>query len=150
MPYCRLDDRTRYPVDTAVHVAFTGPMESDCPFCTAATERIVHTTTNVIALRDGFPLSEGHTLVVPRQHVASLFDLVPAQQQELWDVVRDVRAALLGSGAPDGFNIGVNDGTAAGQTVAHAHVHVIPRYSGDVDDPRGGVRWVLAKRAAYW
>ena len=90
---------------------------------------------------DAHPLTEGHTLVVPR----SL-----AEQQGIWKLVAEVRERLLTSLKPDGFNIGFNDGLAAGQTVEHAHVHVIPRRTGDVPDPRGGIRWVIADNAAYW
>ena len=103
-----------------------------------------------LALRDAFPISEGHTLVVPRRHVASLFDLTPEEQTELWQLVAHVRAELVDKFHPDAFNIGINDGEAAGQTVPHAHIHVIPRYHGDLADPRGGVRWVIPEKAAYW
>jgi diadenosine tetraphosphate (Ap4A) HIT family hydrolase len=107
-------------------------------------------SARAIALLDGFPVSEGHTLVIPRRHVASVFDLTANEQLELWELVGRTRQLLIAKHGIAGFNIGVNDGTAAGQTVAHAHVHVIPRRSGDVSDPRGGVRWVIPERAAYW
>jgi diadenosine tetraphosphate (Ap4A) HIT family hydrolase len=103
-----------------------------------------------LAILDGFPLAEGHTLVVPRRHVAGLFDLTDAERAAVWALVARVRELLATEMTPDGFNIGLNDGPAAGQTVMHAHVHVIPRRTGDVPDPRGGVRWVLPARAAYW
>jgi diadenosine tetraphosphate (Ap4A) HIT family hydrolase len=102
------------------------------------------------AFRDRYPLSEGHSLVVPGRHVASLSDLTAEEEAELWALVREVREDLAASHDPGGFNIGVNDGEAAGQTVGHAHIHVIPRYAGDVVDPRGGIRWVIPDRAAYW
>ena len=95
-------------------------------------------------------MAAGHTLVVPRRHVASVFDLAPEEYAALWALVAAVRARLAASTGADGFTIGVNDGVAAGQTVGHAHVHVIPRRAGDVGDPRGGVRWVLPERAGYW
>src|SRR5207245_1635860 len=98
------------------------------------------------AFPDKFPIAEGHTLVVPRRHVASLFDLTEKEQAAVWTLVAQVRAKLMAELQPDGFNIGLNDGTAAGQTVLHAHVHVIPRRLGDTDDPRGGVRWILPKK----
>lgn len=101
-------------------------------------------------MRDGFPLSEGHSLVIPRLHEASLYALPDAHQAEVWRLAAQVRDQLAKELAPDGFTIGVNDGAAAGQTVAHAHVHVIPRWKGDVEDPRGGVRWVLPEKASYW
>ena len=102
------------------------------------------------ALHDGFPVSPGHTLVVPRRHVGSLFDLAPEEQQDIWALVARVRERLNADHQVDGFNVGLNDGPAAGQTVLHAHVHVIPRYEGDLPDPRGGVRWVIPAKADYW
>jgi diadenosine tetraphosphate (Ap4A) HIT family hydrolase len=105
---------------------------------------------HALAFRDTFALAEGHTLVVPVRHLASVFDASPDEQAALWDLVRRVRAELLDAFAPAGFTVGVNDGAAAGQTVGHGHVHVIPRHAGDVPDPRGGIRWVIPARAAYW
>lgn len=102
------------------------------------------------AFPDGFPIANGHTLVVPKRHVASLFDLSEEEQEALWKLVAQVRGRLMAELKPDGFNIGLNDGPAAGQTVMHAHVHVIPRRQGDTEDPRGGVRWILPKKAQYW
>ncbi len=99
---------------------------------------------------DSFPVAEGHSLVVPRGHVASIHDLSGDQQGELWRLVGMVREHLLEKLSPAGFTIGVNDGVAAGQTVDHGHIHVIPRFEGDVPDPRGGIRWVLPEKAAYW
>jgi diadenosine tetraphosphate (Ap4A) HIT family hydrolase len=89
-------------------------------------------------------------LVVPRRHVASLFDLPEGEQAALWRLVAQVRSKLMAELQPDGFNIGVNDGLAAGQTVMHAHIHVIPRRLGDIADPRGGIRWVMPAKAMYW
>jgi len=126
-------------------------MESGCPFCdrTASSEPLA-ANEHASAFPDGFPVSEGHTLVVPRRHVCSLWDLTPDELHAVWALVGEVRALLTSKHSPDGFNVGVNDGAAAGQTVDHAHVHIIPRYSGDVPDPRGGMRWVLPDRARYW
>jgi diadenosine tetraphosphate (Ap4A) HIT family hydrolase len=121
-----------------------------CPFCEAGVEHLVLASDHAIALPDAFPISDGHTLVVPRRHVESVFDLRPEEQADLWLLVARVRRKLIADHDPDGFNVGVNDGAAAGQTVSHAHVHVIPRSEGDVRDPRGGVRWVLPERARYW
>jgi diadenosine tetraphosphate (Ap4A) HIT family hydrolase len=103
-----------------------------------------------IAIPDAFPVAEGHVLVVPKRHVASLFDLPDEELAALWKLVALVRAKLASELKPDGFNVGLNDGAAAGQTVPHAHVHVIPRRAGDVADPRGGVRWILPAKARYW
>ncbi len=103
-----------------------------------------------VALRDGYPVAPGHILVIPRRHVASVFDLRPEEWDDLWALVRRIRGEVPELRAADALNVGINDGPAAGQTVAHAHVHVIPRRHGDVPDPRGGVRWVLPASADYW
>ena len=125
-------------------------MVQACPFCDLARSRIYLANDVAVAFPDAYPVSDGHTLVVPRLHVVSLFDLAGADQVELWKLVALVRSKLLSELKPDGFNIGVNDGLAAGQTVMPAHVHVIPRRKGDVPDPRGGIRWILPERAPYW
>lgn len=95
-------------------------------------------------------MTEGHALVVPRRHVASWFEATPEEQAALLEGAGRVRAVILARGEVDGWNLGINDGAAAGQTVGHLHLHVIPRRHGDVDDPRGGVRWVVPARARYW
>ena len=88
--------------------------------------------------------------MIPLKHVASLFELSAAEQADLWQIVAAVREQLQREFNPDGFNVGLNDGTAAGQTVMHAHIHVVPRYVGDVADPRGGVRWIIPEKADCW
>ena len=122
----------------------------DCPFCRLDKNRILTESDFALAFSDGFPLAQAHTLVIPKRHVASLFELPCDEQAAVWTLVAQVRALLLAELRPDGFNVGLNDGPAAGQTVLHAHVHVIPRRHGDVADPRGGVRWVVPDKAAYW
>ncbi len=124
--------------------------KTDCPFCRLEERRILLVNDLAAAFTDGFPISEGHTLVVPKRHVASLFDLTEEEQAAVWSLVAQVRAKLMAELKPDGFNVGLNDGVAAGQTVMHAHVHVIPRRRGDSEDPRGGVRWILPTKAQYW
>ena len=124
--------------------------QTGCPFCHLEKSRILLENDFAVAFPDGFPIAEGHTLVVPKRHVASLFDLHEEEQTAIWMLVALVRGKLMDEQKPDGFNIGINDGPAAGQTVMHAHVHVIPRRAGDSDDPRGGVRWILPKKAQYW
>ena len=125
--------------------------EADCPFCRRIEAGdLLAASAASAAFPDGFPVSPGHALVVPRRHVADLFDLAEEEQADLWRLVAAVRARLARERKPDGFNVGANCGAAAGQTVWHAHVHVIPRYSGDVEDPRGGVRWVGRARAPHW
>ncbi len=101
------------------------------------------------ALADGFPVSPGHTLVIPRRGVATWFDATREEQHALMDLVAEVKALLDAQHRPDGYNIGVNVGAAAGQTVMHLHIHVIPRYNGDAPDPRGGVRHVIPGKGNY-
>ncbi|MBI5362409.1 MAG: HIT family protein [Planctomycetes bacterium] len=126
-------------------------MADDCPFCSRiALGEIGSATRLSAAFPDAFPLAEGHTLVVSRRCVASYFDLDADEQRDLWELVARVRASLSDSLDCDGWNVGINDGVSAGQTVAHVHVHLIPRRRNDVPDPRGGVRWVLPARAAWW
>lgn len=122
---------------------------SDCPFCTPDRPLLVE-TAQVLALPDAYPLTDGHTLVCPRRHVEAVFDLDDGEWAALWTVVRRVQRLLAPRLGADGWNVGVNVGEAAGQTVPHAHVHVIPRRWGDVADPRGGVRGLIAERADYW
>lgn len=124
--------------------------QHDCPFCHLEKSRITLENDCAVAFADAFPVAEGHMLVVPRRHVASLFDLPEGDQAALWRLVAQIRDNLVSKLKPDGFNVGVNDGAAAGQTISHAHIHVIPRRKGDMDDPRGGVRWVLPNKAKYW
>jgi diadenosine tetraphosphate (Ap4A) HIT family hydrolase len=126
-------------------------MELDhCPFCHLQEPRIQLENYFAAAILDAFPVSKGHTLVVPKRHVSSLFELPEEELAAVWQLVAVVRKKLLAELRPDGFNIGINDGTAAGQTVMHAHIHVIPRRKGDVADPRGGIRWIIADKARYW
>lgn len=121
-----------------------------CPFCTPDPARVFFEGTQVFALGDGYPVSDGHALIVPKRHVGSWFDATSEEQAELLQAISIVREGIEASRSPDGYNIGINDGAAAGQTVAHLHLHVIPRYEGDVPDPRGGIRWVIPERARYW
>lgn len=121
-----------------------------CPFCSLSPARIVYQTAHILVIRDGFPVSPGHMLLIPRRHVASLFSLTIVEWVELGQLLAEVRTALLAEFQPDGFNIGINEGTAAGQTVMHSHLHLIPRYRGDQPDPRGGVRWIFPDKARYW
>jgi diadenosine tetraphosphate (Ap4A) HIT family hydrolase len=101
------------------------------------------------AVRDRFPVSPGHTLVVPKRLIATWFDASPTEQTAIFELVELVRRQLDAERQPDGYNVGFNAGPAAGQTVMHLHVHVIPRYLGDMDDPRGGVRHVIPSRGNY-
>ena len=123
---------------------------SICPFCTLPAERIIHTSQHGLIVRDGYPISLGHTLVIPRRHIDSFFNLTADEKLDLLGLLEIGKAGVDAEFKPDSYNIGVNDGPTAGQTVPHLHIHLIPRYTGDVADPRGGVRWIIPDRADYW
>jgi diadenosine tetraphosphate (Ap4A) HIT family hydrolase len=99
--------------------------------------------------RDSYPASPGHTVVIPRRHVSSFFDLTPEEVAACMDLIKEERKLLDKEFNPDGYNIGVNVGPAAGQSIRHVHIHIIPRYKGDVENPQGGVRHVIPKKAHY-
>ena len=121
--------------------------EKYCPFCDKKNYEfegdLIFTKT------DSYPVSKGHTLVIPKRHVSDYFECTKSEVAELWALVDNTKNRLQHTHAPDGFNIGINVGEAAGQTVPHMHIHVIPRYSGDMDDPRGGVRGVIPNKQKY-
>lgn len=121
--------------------------EAGCPFCGLASP--VLSNELAVALEDRYPVSPGHLLIVPRRHVAEYFEATAAERAALWALVEEAKELLDRTREPDGFNLGVNVGAAAGQTVFHLHVHVIPRYHGDMSDPRGGVRGVIPSRQSY-
>lgn len=123
--------------------------EKGCPFCDIDGDRIVMQNEKAIAIRDNFPVNPGHTLVVSRRHAADWFDASREERDAIIDLVEQVKIALDNEMQPAGYNIGINLGEAAGQTVMHIHVHVIPRMEGDVDDPRGGVRLAIPERGNY-
>ncbi|GLT24258.1 HIT family protein [Zoogloea oryzae] len=124
--------------------------DASCPFCHLPSGRIVLSGAEAFVVRDGYPVSAGHSLVIPRRHIGSFFDLTAAERDCMFELLAQAKAELYETCRPDGFNIGINDGAVAGQTVPHLHLHLIPRYAGDADDPRGGVRWVLPAKAKYW
>ena len=123
---------------------------SDCVFCRPAEKDELAGNDKAVAFAAGFPVSPGHALIVPRRHEPDFFSLSSEEQAALIALVNPVRALLDEKFGPDAYNLGVNAGKAAGQTILHTHLHVIPRYTGDVAEPRGGVRWVLPETARYW
>ena len=124
--------------------------DKTCPFCALPAERILLSNLHGVVIRDAFPVSHGHTLVIPRRHVGSFFDTEPTERDALLALLDEAKRRLDHDMKPDGYNIGINDGLTAGQTVPHLHIHLIPRYDGDRADPRGGVRWIIPEKAAYW
>jgi diadenosine tetraphosphate (Ap4A) HIT family hydrolase len=119
----------------------------DCPFCNR--EESLLSNALAYARFDKYPVTQGHLLVLTRRHVSSFFESTPAERAALFELVDAAKALLDERFAPTGYNIGINVGPAAGQTIAHLHVHLIPRYAGDMDDPRGGVRGVIPERRSY-
>ena len=124
--------------------------EKTCPFCSLPTTRIIGENEHAMWFRDGYPVSPGHSLIVPKRHTGSFFTLSEQERQALLVLLDQAKAAAEAELRPDGYNIGINDGPAAGQTVPHLHIHLIPRFEGDQADPRGGVRWVIPENADYW
>ena len=122
----------------------------NCIFCNLPEASVVLANPYAQAIYDGFSVSPGHTLIIPKRHVASFFELTAEEQAAMLALLAEMRQLLQKERNPDGFNIGINDGAAAGQTVMHLHIHLIPRYAGDQPDPRGGVRWIFPDKAAYW
>lgn len=122
-----------------------------CPFCELPTARVVDRNEHRVVIRDAYPVTPGHTLVIPTRHLGSVFELRPDERGALLALLDQASSGLeIGDDKPDGYNIGINDGTAAGPAVPHLHVHLIPRCSGDLADPRGRGRWVIPEKAAYW
>lgn len=122
----------------------------NCPFCHMPSERIITDRPLCSVVRDGFPISKGHTLIIPKRHITSFFECSEEERAALMGALDAVKRDLDHSLKPDGYNIGINDGPAAGQTIPHLHIHLIPRYIGDQTDPRGGVRWIFPDKARYW
>lgn len=121
-----------------------------CPFCTLDPSRILIENGLGRVIRDGFPVSPGHTLIIPKRHVGSFFEVTAEERDSLLRLLDEAKMAIDNEFHPAGYNIGINDGPSAGQTVSHLHIHLIPRYAGDCPDPRGGVRWIFPDKAKYW
>jgi len=121
-----------------------------CPFCSLTESRIRYTSELAVAVDDAYPVSPGHTLIVPRRHVGTYFALSDPERHAMHALMDQARCDLARERKPDAYTIGINDGPAAGQSIPHVHIHLIPRYRGDRENPRGGVRWVLPEKADYW
>jgi diadenosine tetraphosphate (Ap4A) HIT family hydrolase len=119
-----------------------------CTFCRPG-RTILAENASGIAVCDKHPVSPGHVLIIPKRHAVTVYDLTDQEYADCFQLARDVRPILQEKFNPDGFNIGANCGEAAGQSVWHAHIHVIPRYKGDSPNPKGGVRNVIPLKAKY-
>ena len=121
-----------------------------CLFCHLPFERIVAANEFGVVIRDAYPISPGHTLVIPRRHLGSFFDLEITEKNGLLNLLDQAKNTLDFEMKPKGYNVGINDGAVAGQTILHLHIHLIPRFEGDQKDARGGVRWIFPDKADYW
>ena len=122
----------------------------NCIFCNIDSTRIIADNELCFAIRDAFPVTEHHTLVIPKRHVADYFDLYQPERNAIETMLYEQRQAIIEQdNTVTGFNVGINAGASAGQTVFHVHVHLIPRRDGDVVDPRGGVRGVIPSKQRY-
>lgn len=119
-----------------------------CPFCQQVLKKIIKGKYAFSAF-DQFPVSKGHCLIIPNRHVNNIFELADCELMDLYAVLNDTKNYIDSLYSPDGYNIGINMGEAAGQTVPHLHIHLIPRYNGDVKNPRGGVRGVIPNKQSY-
>lgn len=121
-----------------------------CVFCeSVSAERIIYEDSTWIAILDGFPVSKGHTILIPKRHCETFFDLNDVENGTVIATINVVKTILDTKYSPNGYNIGVNCGKSAGQTIPHCHIHIIPRYEGDVEDPRGGIRGCIPNRMKY-
>lgn len=121
-----------------------------CPFCKISQDALVLENEFAFAIDDRFPVTFGHLLVIPKRHVESYFDLTRDELNACDDLLRRARSAIISKDSSVcGFNIGINDGHAAGQTIAHCHIHLIPRRAGDTENPRGGVRGAIPGKQQY-
>ena len=128
--------------------------EIECPFCqnvsARSKEALIDENEYAAAFYDKYPLNDGHALVVPKRHESDFFNLSTEEQLAIWKLLNNLQAHFSEKLEPDGFNVGINISESAGQTVDHAHIHLIPRFEGDTANPRGGIRWAIPERAAYW
>ncbi len=123
---------------------------SNCPFCNPDPEiELIVESATAFAIYDKFPVNDGHALIIPKRHCADYFELTFREQSACIYMVNKVKEIVTKLFNPDGFNVGINVGEKAGQTVNHVHIHLIPRYNEDVEDPRGGVRGVIPNKQKY-
>ena len=124
--------------------------ENGCLFCNVGEERIIAENELAFAIRDGFPVTELHSLIIPRRHVSDYFELSKEELLACNELLRIVKEEILARDASvKGFNVGANSGLVAGQSIFHCHIHLIPRREGDVPNPKGGIRHVIPGKGAY-
>lgn len=123
----------------------------ECPFCSPGLEgRAISEVGTVVAIRDRYPVTAGHTLIIPKRHTEDYFSMTAQERADAATLINDLRSRLIDEDSSIiGFNIGINCGKAAGQSIMHAHIHLIPRREGDTPNPKGGVRGVIPGRMGY-
>jgi ATP adenylyltransferase len=122
----------------------------DCIFCNLEASRIEDENELFLVIKDLYPVTEGHTLIIPKRHVSSFFELTDEEQSSFLEMLHLQKQKLASMDETiTGFNVGINDGEDAGQTVMHCHIHLIPRRKGDMENPRGGVRGVIPEKQSY-
>ena len=124
-------------------------MGKSCVFCKKPDGEKIFSDDFIYACFDKNPVSKGHALIVTRRHIESWFDTTKDERDAVYGALLRLKGFLDKEFDPDGYNIGINSGLAAGQTIDHLHIHVIPRYFGDVDDPRGGIRGAIPEKRIY-
>ncbi|HID81471.1 MAG TPA: HIT family protein [Chromatiales bacterium] len=120
-----------------------------CLFCHPKPEEIIEEAETALLITDTYPVSPGHCIVIPKRHIATFFESSEEENRDFHYLINLARNYLEEKYQPDGYNIGSNNGLAAGQSVNHLHIHIIPRYTGDVENPKGGVRWVIPEKSQY-
>jgi len=145
-----MDRKRRTAGEKGGHSDSSTEATTPCPFCLPSRNQIVMECSLAFVKRDGYPVAVGHSLIIPRRHVATFFETTDDERRAMLELLDETKVLLNREHRPDGYNIGINDGAAAGQTVMHVHLHIIPRYLGDKNDPRGGIRWIFPEKAKYW
>lgn len=151
LPFQSLERNSSYELYQYQHFNKLPRKEGEvCPFCRLSRRvEIICETATCVAFYDGYPVSPGHALIIPKRHVASYFDLTNHEREAMNVVLQYVKQKVDERYHPDGYNVGINVNEAAGQSVFHVHMHLIPRYKGDVPNPKGGVRGVIPSKQSY-
>ncbi|MFC2110871.1 HIT family protein [Bacteroidota bacterium] len=122
---------------------------TSCKFCNVEESNVIKESDYSCAFYDKYPVNNGHVLVIPKRHIENYFDLTRQEKDDLWKLVEKIKIIIDQKFKPDGYNVGINIGETAGQTIFHCHIHIIPRYKGDIKDPEGGIRGVIPSKQKY-
>lgn len=149
LPFESIEKNNGFEIYRYKHFDFSNE-NSSCPFCNLSREpELITESALAFSMKDGFPVSGGHSLIIPKIHVSDYFELDTKYQQACNIVLNRTKKIIQEKYSPDGFNVGINIGEFGGQTIPHVHIHLIPRYKGDVENPRGGVRGVIPHKQNY-